>query len=86
MAMSDYAEDLIELSLEKIHRAKALLEKVLIKALIGRASTDDLSDHDITQMLDMETTVGELNCSLPSPAREHEGNDLYLQDQSRSHH
>ena len=67
MAMSDYAEDLIELSLEKIHRAETLLEKVLIKALIGRASTDDLSDHDITQMLDMETTMGELNCSLPQP-------------------
>ena len=69
MAMSDYAEDLIELSLEKIHRAESLLQKVLIKALIGRASTDDLSDHNITQMLVMETTLGELNYSLPRPCK-----------------
>ena len=67
MALSSYAEDLIELSLDKICRANSLLKIVLIKSLVETASTEDLTDDDIIQMLDMETSVGDLLQSLRQP-------------------
>ena len=67
MALSSYAEDLLELSLDKICKAESLLQIALIKSLIEIANIEDLTDDDIIQMLDMETSVGDLLRSLRQP-------------------
>ena len=67
MALSTYAEDLIELSLDKICRTNSLLQSVLIQSLIETATIEDLTIDDIIQMLEMETSVGDLLRSLRQP-------------------
>ena len=67
MALSSYAEDLLELSLEKTRKANSLLQVVLIKSLIKTANTEDLTIDDAIQMLEMEMSVGDLLRSLRQP-------------------
>ena len=67
MALSSYAEDLIELSLDKICRTTSLLQIMLIQSLMETATIEDLTIDDIIQMLEMETSVGDLLRSLRQP-------------------
>ena len=67
MATSFYAQDLIKFSLEKRRKAKTLLQFLLIESVIRTAATGHLSDMDITQMFEMETSVGDIYRSLHHP-------------------
>ena len=67
MALSSYAEDLLELSLEKTRKANSLLQVVLIKSLIKTANTEELTIDDAIQMLEIEMSVGDLLRSLRQP-------------------
>ena len=68
MALSFYAKDLIELSLDKVSRADSLLQIALIRSLIEATSTEDLTIDDVIQMLEMDMSVGDL---LRSPRQPH---------------
>ena len=67
MATNSYVKDLLKLSRHKEHRAKPLVQIVLIKSLIRTTNSEDLSYEDITHMLEMRKSVGDLLRSLLQP-------------------
>ena len=71
MATNSYVKDLLKLSRHKEHRAKSLVQIVLIKSLIRTTNSEDLSYEDITHMLEMRKSVGDLLRSplQPRPRR-----------------
>ena len=67
MATNSYVKDLLKLSRHKEHKAKHLVQIVLIKSLIRTTNSEDLSYEDITHMLEMRKSVGDLLRSLRQP-------------------